>query len=158
MQVSMISCLPADDSLPFSSTDTLCIIFHDFSSHEWEMCTTKPWVWGSALSCHPSHRAWQPEPSMLGICAKSLGAVGVFGVASLWGQPSEFCDQMGHGKTVGTKASREFAPSSLGPNLSFLLCFNEFKADFRDRWMVEYVCWNKEKSLCDRKHEKLYWF
>lgn len=37
----------------------------------------------------------------------------MFEVASLWDQAFEFGDQMGHGKTVGTKGSRRFAPNFL---------------------------------------------
>lgn len=47
--------------------------------------------------------------SMQGHCAKSLGAVKIFGVPSLWDHPLDSCDQKGNGKTGGTKTSREFA-------------------------------------------------
>lgn len=51
--------------------------------------------------------------SMLEDWAKCLGAVRVFGEASLWDHPLDFCDQKGNGKTVGTKTSTEFTHYSL---------------------------------------------
>lgn len=141
----MFSHVSADDSLPFSSMEALSvlgIIFHDFSSREWacgeEKCVLQNHGWlviSLVLSPFPPclTAGAVGKTAVLASTSSPLGSVSVW-VASLWDQPFEFWDQMWHGRLVGTKGSRRFAPNSLWPDLSFLFClqdcfrFNEFKS------------------------------
>lgn len=165
MQVSMISCLPTDDSLPFSSLDILSvlwIIFHDFSSRGW-VCSEKCVLQNlGGLSCHHSYHAWWPGPWMGCPCWGAVQSALVL---------SECLGRHLCGTTLWTSVTRQGMgkqlvqkhPRSLLLILCDLICpsfcvLMDSKAGFRDSWMVEYVCWNKEKGSCEKKHEKLYWF
>lgn len=141
----MFSCLSADDSLPFPSMEALSvlwIIFHDFSSREWACSEEKRvsqndgWL---VISLVPS-----PFPprltagavdgtALLGIRAKSLGSVRVFGWHLCGTNLLNFGTRRGT-RLVGTTGSGRFAPNSLWPNLSFVFylqdrfCFNDVKS------------------------------
>lgn len=150
MRVSMISCLPADESLPFSSMDTLSVLWiicRDFSSHEWvcsEKCVLQNHEWlriSLVLSPFPpclTARAMDGT-FMLGVCARSFGADRVG-----W----HLCETTLWTLVAIRRMAKQLVqkhPGSLLPILYDLIYFSfcvlmNSKADFRDSWMVEYVC------------------